>query len=168
MKANSAPAFTAFANTIYDTVGLNRLIDDITLIERSLFKDKEGPISTKAKDFTTGAIIPIFEEIEKAGLEPQGDQKQQQFLKDLVKFLNTLPRIKVTIAFDPTQSLIVRLNNQLSTIVGTKVILEMVIDEALIGGAIFEYNGRQSGLTLQEKLDSEIITLVSKAYPITN
>ncbi len=162
MNSASESAFAAFANTVYDTASLNRIIDDLTLIQRSLFKDKTGPISVKARDYTTSNIIPIFEEVEKAGLEGTTDQKQLQFLKDLVSFLQNLPIVKVTIAFDPTQSLIVKLSNQLSGFVGNKVILDLVIDGSVIGGAIFEYRGRRAGQTLQDKLEGELKELITR------
>ena len=165
MKTSYDVAFSAFANTIYETTGLNRLIDNITLIERSLFKNKTGPISQKARDFTTGNIIPIFEEVEKAGLVAGTDEKQLQFLKDLANFLQNLPVIKVTMAFEPTQSLVVRLSNQISAIVGQKIILDLTIDESVIGGAIFEYKGRRSLQTLQDKLEGEIKTLINSTFP---
>lgn len=152
----SNPAFTAFANTIYDTAALNRLIDDITLIERSFFKGRSGPISKKARDFETGNIIGVFEEIEKAGLEPTTESKQVAFLKDVASFLQGLPVVKVTIAFDPTFNLVVKLSNQLSHVLGTKVILDLIIDENIIAGAIFEYKGLQSSHTLQTTLESAI------------
>lgn len=158
----SSPAFSAFANTIYDTATLNRLIDDITLIERSLFKGKSGPISVKARDFTTGRIIPVFEEIEKAGLEPTNESKQLAFLKDLASFLQALPVVKVTVAFDPTSNLVVKLSNQLSQVLGKKVILDLVIDENVIAGAIFEYKGMRSEQTLQEKLELQIRGLLDQ------
>ena len=43
-------AFSPFVNSIYDTEGLLRFLDEITLIQRSLFRDKGGPISVKARD----------------------------------------------------------------------------------------------------------------------
>ena len=78
--------------------------------------------------------------------------------------MQNLPVIKVTIAFDPTQSLVVRLSNQISAIVGSKIILDMTIDESVIGGAIFEYKGRRSLQTLQDKLEGEIKTLINSTF----
>lgn len=161
----SDAAFSAFANTIYDTNGLTRLIEDISLIERSLFKDKTGTISQKARDYLTGGAIAVFEDIEKAGLEPKEDQKQLQFLKDLVSYLQNLPTVRLTVAFDPTHSYLVRLNNQISGFLAAKIILDITVDESIIGGAIFEYKGKIADWTLQKNLQDELVVLVEKAYP---
>ena len=161
-------AFVAFANIVYDTSQLKRLIDNLNLIERSLFKNKEGTISAKAKDYLTGVVISIFQEIEQAGLEPQGDQKQLQFLKDLVSFLNNLPVVKVTIAFDPATSYVIKLNNQISTMAGKKLVVEIYVNDKVIGGAIFEYHGKILEQTLQNKLESKLSDLVEKMYAVKN
>lgn len=155
-------AFSPFLNSIYDMNGFLGMVDEINLIERSLFRGKEGPISQKARDFTTGNIINIFEELEKAGLEPTTDQRQMQFLKDLVDYIKKLPFIKVSIAFEPTNTFLMKLNSQICAIVGKKVILDVVINQYLIGGAIFEYNGKVGRFTLDTQLDEVLTKAVSK------
>ncbi len=157
-------AFGAFANTIYDVNDLSRLVDELNLVERSLFKDEAGTIYDKARDYLSGGVLSIFEQIEKAGLEPEGDQKQLQFLKDLVSFLNNLATIKVTIAFEPTRSFVMRLNNQISASIGKKCVLDIVIDESVIAGAVFEYKGKAVEKTLKSDLYNVLVTMVGKTY----
>ncbi|OGE09195.1 hypothetical protein A3A60_03945 [Candidatus Curtissbacteria bacterium RIFCSPLOWO2_01_FULL_42_26] len=159
-------AFAAFVNTVYDMPGLSRLVDDLTLVERSLFKEKTGTISEKVKDYLTGRVLTIFQEIELAALEPQDDRKQLEFVRDLISFLNNLPQVRVTIAFDPTVSYVIKLNNVISQQAGKKVIFDIVIDDKIIGGAIFEYKGRICEQTLQSKLESKLSDLIDKAYEV--
>lgn len=149
-------AFKPFENSIYDLRGFLRMNDDLELIERSLFRGKEGTISFKARDFTTSGIIALFEDIEKAGLEPATDQKQKKFLQDLISYLKTLPVLKVTLAFSPTNTFLERLGNQISTIVGVKTLLDVVVDEYIVGGAIFEFKGKISKQTLDEQLEGAL------------
>ena len=163
MSRPNETAFTAFSNTVYDMAGLGRLFDQINLIERSLFKDKQGMISEKARDYLTGNIIAVFEEVEKVGLEPQDDQGQLKFLRDLMTYLQNLPVVKVTVAFESTHSYVMKLNNQISGYLGKKCILEMIIDEDVIGGAIIEFNGKMSDQTLKIKLHDELVGLVEKS-----
>ncbi len=153
VTANPEIAFKPFENSIYDLRGYLRMNDDLELIERSLFRGKEGTISFKARDFTTSSIINLFEDIEKAGLEPPTDQKQKKFLQDLIVYLKTLPILKITLAFSPTNTFLERLGNQVSTIVGTKTLLDVVVDEFIVGGAIFEFKGKISKHTLDEELE---------------
>ncbi len=145
--------FKPFENSIYDLRGLLRMTSDLELIERSLFRGKEGTISFKARDFATGGTVNLFTDIEKAGLEPATDQKQKKFLGDLLSFLKTLPVLKLTLAFSPTNTFLERLGNQITTVVGVKTLLDVVVDEYIVGGAIFEFKGKISKQTLDEQLE---------------
>lgn len=162
MNKTNETALLAFANIIYDTVGLSRLVDQINLVERSLFKAKPGTISDKARDYLSGNVISVFEQIEKAGLEPTDDQGQLQFLKDLLTYLSNLLRVKVTVAFEPTYSFVMKLNNQISEVLGKKVIVDLTIDESVVGGAVFEFRGKSSDFTLKNKLNAELAGQISQ------
>ena len=164
MRKHSAyeVAFVPFANSINDTEGLFRLLDQITTVERFLFKDRQGTIRQKASDFLSANLVSIFAEIEERGLEPEGDSGQMQFLKGLATYLRDLPQVKVTMAFEPTNNFVAKLNSEISNVVGKKVILDMIINQYIIGGAIFEYNGRVSEQTLAGRLDEVIEDLIKK------
>ncbi len=155
-NVDTTVAFKPFENSVYDLRGFLRMIDDLELIQRSLFRGKEGTISFKARDFTTSSIIGLFEDIEKAGLEPETDQKQQKFLMDLIGYLKTLPVLKLTLAFAPTNTFLERLSNQVSTVVGVKTLLDVVVNEYIVGGAIFEFKGKISKQTLDEQLEGAL------------
>src|SRR3989344_2738580 len=85
--ADLTVAFRPFENSIYDMRGLLRLLDDLILIERALFRGRQGTVSFKARDFISGGVVSLFEDLEKIGLEPTTDAKQLEFVKDLVKYL---------------------------------------------------------------------------------
>lgn len=146
-------AYKPFENTIFDMRGLLRILDDLALVERSLFRGKEGLISEKARDYTSGSILLLFEEIEKIGLEPASDKKQLEFIKDLVIYLKSLPLVKLTLAFSPTNTFIEKISGQVSAQLGKKTLLDILVNEYVVGGAIFEYNGKISKQTLDTQLE---------------
>ena len=155
-------AFIPFANLVVDTNGLYRMINDLATVQRSLFKNKEGTISEKSKDFLVSDLALVFAEVEKNGLEPPGDAKQQEFVRDLITFLRDLPVVKLTIAFGPTTTFLSRVNQQISTVIGRKAVLDVVVNEYIMGGVIFEYNGRVRQDTLDEKLNKTVADLVAR------
>lgn len=155
-------AFIPFSNLIVDTNGLYRMINELTTVSRSLFKNIEGMISEKSRDFLASDLVNVFLEVEKGGLEPAGDAKQQEFVNDLILYLRDLPIVKVTIAFGPTNTYLARINQQISTMIGRKVVLDVLVNEYIMGGAIFEYNGRVKRDTLDDKLAKTVTELVSK------
>lgn len=161
-QSQQVVAFSPFVNSIYDIGGLMTLLEEISLIQRTLFRGKEGLISQNAKDFTTGNIITIFEELEKTGLEPVTDQKQMKFLQDLVVYVKKLPIVKVSIAFEPTNTFLIKLNSQISVVLGKKIILDIVINQYLVGGAVFEYSGKVGRYTLDNELENVLKKLVDQ------
>lgn len=155
-------AFLPFANLIVDTEGLYRMINDLSMVQRSLFKNKEGTIADKSRDFLASDIVSVFAEVEKSGLVPSGDAKQQEFVRDLVAYLRDLPVVKLTLAFGPTENFLSRINLQISTAIGRKAVLDVVVNEYIMGGAIFEYMGKVRQDTLNEKLSSVVGELVKR------
>lgn len=153
-------AFKPFENAISDVKGLFLMLEDLTLVERSLFRGKDGTISYKARDFTTGSVIGLFEQIEKMGLEPQLEKKQLEFLRDLTAHLKALPVVKVTFAFAPTNTFIEKISSNISALLNQKVLLDIVVNEYIVGGAIFEYAGKVSRQTLDVQLETALSTKI--------
>ncbi len=146
-------AFKPFENSVYDVRGLGQLLEELALIERALFRGREGTISEKSKDFTTGVAVSLFEEIEKTGMEPATDAKQLAFIKSLVDYLKGLPIVRITLAFAPTNTFAADLSNNISNTVGVKTLIDLVIDEYIVGGAIFEFRGKVFRQTLDGALE---------------
>ncbi len=153
---DTGTAFKPFENAISDVKGLSLMLDDLVLVERSLFRGKDGLISYKARDFTTSSIISLFEQIEKIGLEPTIEKRQMEFLKDLTAHLKSLPVVKVTLAFAPTNTFIEKISSAVSGFLGKKALLDIVVNEYIVGGAVFEYAGRVSRQTLDVQLEGAL------------
>lgn len=159
-KQINTAAFTPFVNKVNDAAELPQLLADLNNIARFLFKGKEGTIFDKAKDFMPSYLAPIFLELEKAGLEPQGDRDQQKFINELILYLGKLPKVKITLAFEPTRDLVDNLNGLITQEADKKVILEIVVNQFIVGGAIFEYRGKVYKDTLEDKLNGSLFGLI--------
>src|SRR3989344_1901678 len=155
-------AFLPFANSINETRGLFRLIDTLSGLERVLFKGKEGTFSQKVSDFLPSDLVVIFKDLEMKGLVPEGENQQINFLKELIFYLKDLARIKITLAFEPTNNFILKINNVITNDIGQKVILDIVVDQFIIGGAAFEYQGKVYEYTLWRRLEEVIGNLTGK------
>lgn len=155
-------AFVAFANSVNTLSDMFRLFDQLEELKRLLFKDKAGSISEKAGFSLPGNLAPIFKDIQTSGLEPQGDLEQQRFLDSIIEYLKKLPVVSVTLAFEPTDSFVGKLKNEISTLCGSKVILDLVVNQYIMAGAIFEYKGRRKEYILKDKLEGVIARLTSE------
>ena len=155
-------SFLPFSNLIVDTNDLIRTLNELASVSRSFFKNREGTISEKSRDFLASDLVNVFAQVEKTGMVPIGDSKQQEFVTDLIAYLRDLPIVKLTLAFGPTTTFITRINQQISQMVGRKIVLDVLINKKIMGGVIFEYKGRVKQETLDEKLTKTVTELVSK------
>lgn len=155
-------AFIPFSNLIVDTNDLVRTINELTTVSRSFFKNREGTISEKSRDFLASDLVNVFAQIEKTGSVPVDDAKQQEFVTDLIAYLRDLPIVKLTIAFGPTTTYLTRVNQQISQIIGRKTVLDVLVNKKIMGGVIFEYKGRVKQDTLDDKLTKTVTELVKR------
>ncbi|KKR50745.1 MAG: hypothetical protein UT84_C0007G0016 [Candidatus Curtissbacteria bacterium GW2011_GWA1_40_16] len=148
--------FTPFVNAVYDTNGMYLLIEQLEGLKRFLFKDKEGTISRKAGTFLSSNIASILSQLETLGLEPGDDEKQLQLLDAIIEYLTNMPKVKVTLAFEPSITFVNNLNSVVSKEIGQKVILDISVNQFIFAGAVFEYNGKVKDYSLGQKVDDYI------------
>ncbi len=154
--------FTLFTTAVYDTKGLYRLIDQITSINKNLYHNLPGTIVSKTKGLLAPSLEAIFGYIEEAGLEPEGDGAQKQFLEQIVTELKAVPLVKITLAFEPDDSFTSKLNETISAQAGQKVILDISVNHHIVAGAVVEYLGRYKDYSLEPKVDQYLKETVKK------
>lgn len=152
----SEAAFIPFGSIVSDTNDLYRLIEQVEGLSRFLFRDKQGPISIKAGEYLTSNLAIIFKEIEDRGLEPATDDKQADFLRALADYIKNIPLVKITLAFDPKLEFVAQLNREITAVAGCKVVLDISVDESIVGGAKFEYKGKYWSSTLEVQITQVI------------
>lgn len=160
MKTAAQDAFKLFVQPINDTEELGQLVGELSGIEQFLFKNKKGSISAKTNGQLTKQLTSLFEQAENRSLEPEGDRKQQQFLRELRSYLAALPVVKVTLAWQPSAGFIEKLNREISDEFGQKIILEVAVDRDILGGACFEYAGRVGDYSLEERAKEVLSKLI--------
>ncbi len=148
--------FIPFVSTVYDTNGMYLLIEQLEGLKRFLFKDKEGTISRKAGTFLSSNIASILSQLETLGLEPADDEKQLQLLDAIIEYLTNMPKVKVTLAFEPSITFVNKLNGIVSKEIGQKVILDISVNQFIFAGVVFEYNGKVKDYSLGQKVDDYI------------
>lgn len=148
--------YIPFLALVWDTSDVHNIEQQTESIKRFLFKGKEGTIVEKAGPVLSGTMAKILKEFEERGLEPKDDDRQQRFLESILEFLKSIPRVKITLAFEPSITFIRRLNDEISKEVGQKVILDIIINQFIVAGATFEYNGKIRDLSLAQKIDDFI------------
>lgn len=145
--------FAVFASSINDTKGLYRLIDQLSSINKNLYHNLSGTIVSKTKGFLSPNLETIFGYLEEQGLEPEGDTPQKQFLEEIITELKSVPMVKITLAFEPDDSFTAKINETISSLAGQKVILDILVNHHIVGGAVVEYQGKFRDYSMEPRVD---------------
>lgn len=143
-----------FLSGIKDTKGLYRLIDQLESITKELYHNQDGTITQKLKGKLLSSIEAIFAWLEQNNLEPKGDGEQKAFIEELVSYLKKIPQVKITLAFEPDDLFTAKLNDQISNLVGQKIILDIDVNHHIVGGVVLEYQGKHHDYSVEPRVNS--------------
>lgn len=85
-------------------------------------------------------------------LEAAGRSVSEVFLKDLKKRVAALPALSLTLAFPPPAETLVKISAWLKTNIAKDLLIDLVVDERLLGGAQVAYQGHYKDYSLAKKL----------------
>ncbi len=82
--------------------------------------------------------------------------KDENYLKKLKEILVELPEVKLTLAFDPKLSFFRKITSWLEKTTGKKTLVNITVDSQIVGGAIIEYQGKYTNLSLSALIDEKV------------
>jgi len=123
--------------------------NELDAVEKSLYETKgdtlETVLKTEIRKETAAVLNVLFNNLDK-----------ESVLKDLRLRMSKISLAEITIAIDPTESLIEKISNWLIQNSQTKYILDIKVDKTIIGGAIFAVNGKYFDDSLKTKLENTL------------
>lgn len=126
-------------------------LDEIDILKENLFKNPEIPFLEKIK----GKLSPNFQEIfEKIG-KNLFDNPQQliSLFEDLKEKLLKLPQIKLELAFSPSPKFLLKLRNWLREKTQKPLLLDIVVNPEIVGGAKIYYQGKFGDFSLEKEIE---------------
>lgn len=75
-------------------------------------------------------------------MEPSGDASQKAYIEEVIKYLRSLPIVKITLAFEPDDTFSNRINEVITSLIGGKVVLDIEVNHHIIAGITIEYKGK--------------------------
>ena len=131
-------------STINTTEDRNRLYSEIELVSAAIYKE--------------GELVKVLgSQVSRTLAEHIGNETSTETLSrkisDLKKSLDELAVVKLTLAYEPSQSTIDKILAFLRQNLGEKIILEVKFESKILGGVIFEFRGLYRDYTLRTKLD---------------
>lgn len=125
------------------------LLAEIELLRKSLYQVGSGFEQTLQKNLRSESAAALSQFLQK---DKTREQKEAS-LNELKEALLKLPLLHLTIAVAPSASGIDTITEKARTYFGADVVLDIVIDPALYGGAEVSYEGRYVDLSLKSKMD---------------
>jgi len=137
---------------VFTKEDLISLKQEISEIQKRIFS-QSGLLSEKVKNIARKELLEFILEAESKG-EIYFDPKEQfEFLENLKRRLESLPVLKMVLAFSPPLGTIEKISQFLERDLGKKIILDLSCNPEIIGGAILEYEGKYINLSLAKNLE---------------
>jgi len=129
-------------------------LEEINLLEKSIFIDVEIPLSEKLKGKVNEEFRSWLEKLEKEKFIPQSPDQQFSFFEKIKKDLLEVPQIRLEIAFQPSKEFLLRIRKWFKEEINREIILDIVVNPKITGGAIIEYQGKYLDFSLAKEITS--------------
>ncbi len=125
-----------------------RAKEEIDLLLDSLYKSDTEAYDTTLKKH----VRQWFSELVQNQINKNKVDKEK-FLKGLGKKLDEMRRVKLTIAYEPTQNMVDGISDWIKERVGEDVVVEFSYNPGVLAGAVVVYKGEYRDFSLRKKLD---------------
>lgn len=143
--------FSQISQEVITQEDLLSFLDDINTTKKAIFQDPSKPLLQKIQNKTSRGFQEILKQLLATPLF-RGKRKQIEFLDELRNYLLSLPKIKLTLAFQPNKEFLKQISEWLQKEVGQKIVLNIFVNPHIVGGAIIEYKGRYLDFSLIKEI----------------
>ena len=149
---------------------VERLLEEIEIIRKGLFEVGEGAMESLLKNKVRAETAEIIREtFSKAGVDKKG------YLDKVEELIIKMPSVRLILAFEPSEGAGERFYSKISEATGKQVLLDIVYESQIIGGAIIIFNGRHRDYSFKkifklefEKGRNEILNIGKEGQPNVN
>ena len=145
--------FGDFAKKIVTKEDLIFFLEEINLVKGLIFKNINIPLSKRVKENIREDFRKELEELEKKKIISKNPEENRIFFENFKKYLQNLPQVKIEMAFQPKKKFVNKIFLWLEKEINQKVVLDLIFNPEIVGGAIIEYQGKQINFTLAKKID---------------
>jgi hypothetical protein len=128
-------------------------LDQLNILRRFLFSQTQTPLSERLKGKVYEKFRKEIEKLEKEKILPSSPQEQSSFFKELENFLLKIPKVKLEIAFEPREEFILKIEEWFREKVKKRMILDIIVNPKVIGGARIEFQGKWKDFSLEKEIE---------------
>jgi len=125
---------------------LKQLTDDLWKVRESIFKtDIDAVEETLSKDLNMEMAAIVRDAWQK-------NAHKETVIEQLIDSLNHLDIVRITLAMKPSETLVAKVSEWLRAETGTKVILDIKVNEDIMGGIVIDYQGKYGDYSARTKV----------------
>ncbi len=136
---------------------VNELSLELESLESVLFKSEKMTFEKAMTSIRENSAKKIMEIFAKNKLDLSNKEDTRDFLKTLKLLIQKFKIIKLILAFDPTYQTIEKIHDYIFENIGIGYILDIEVDETVLGGSVVIFNGKYKDFTLKRAIE-EVFT----------
>jgi len=145
--------FEKLSEKIITEEDLAFFLDQLSIVRKFLFLQTQIPLSERLKNKIDETLRKEIEKLEKEKILPSSPEEQSSFFNELENFLLKIPKVKLEIAFEPSEEFILKIGGWFREKVKKRIILDIFINPKIIGGAKIEFQGRWKDFSLEKEVE---------------
>lgn len=154
----STSIYSDILKTIRTTEEAAELDQEIEFLLESLFKVGKSFDKVLAESVRVSTASAVSAAIANKKRTKPSREEIGAFLEGLRKRLQEKKRLRLTLAFEPSESVIDALAAWTSRNLGEEWLLEFSRDDSVVGGCVIEQEGRYADYSVRKRLDEEFAT----------
>lgn len=135
------------------TLEVDNLSLEIDTLSSALFKSKKMALEKALNSISSNSARKIAEIFSKNNFDINDQEAVRGFLDTLTDLIKKFKVIKLILAFDPTRKTIENIHEYISENIGIGYILDIEVDESVLGGAVVIFNGKYKDFTLRKNIE---------------
>jgi F0F1-type ATP synthase delta subunit len=128
-------------------------LEQLNTLKKFLFSQTQIPLSERLKGKVDEKFRKEIEKLEKEKILTSSQKEQFSFFKELENFLLKIPKVKLEIAFEPSEEFIFKLKAWFQEKVKKRMILDIIVNPKVIGGAKIEFQGKCKDFSLEKEIE---------------
>ena len=109
-------------------------------------------LSSGGKVSATDPLMPVYQKIIESAKE-LNEAEILQRLTEFRRYLQTLPSLELTIAFEPDEAFKQQVSKELTTPVNRNLMVKFIINKEIIAGCLINFNGKFADYSLLKTLE---------------
>jgi F0F1-type ATP synthase delta subunit len=128
-------------------------LDQLSILRRFLFLQTQILLSERLKNKIDEKLRKEIEKLEKERILSSSPEEQFSFFKELENFLLKIPKVKLEIAFEPSEEFISKVKEWFKEKIKKRVILDISVNPKIVGGAKIEFQGKWKDFSLEKEIE---------------